>query len=202
MRKICATLATALTLGTVTPTLAATSDGSFAVYGWGARDCNTIMAVLAGEQAAQAQAQLAEWISGYISAQNRVEENLYDITPVKTHSPMVSLARNICVNNPDQLFENVVFAILESFSALKLVENSPLVQVSHNGQAVSVNEETIRRVQEVLIADGKLSEGAADGQFGPQTAQGIEAWQQEAGVTQNGLPDMVTLFLMGQQIER
>jgi hypothetical protein len=115
---------------------------------------------------------------------------------------MVSLARNICVNNPDQLFENVVFAILESFSALKLVENSPLVQVSHNGQAVSVNEETIRRVQEVLIADGKLSEGAADGQFGPQTAQGIEAWQQEAGVTQNGLPDMVTLFLMGQQLDR
>lgn len=202
MRNICVTLATALTFSTVTPSLAATSDGDFAVYGWGARDCNTIIAVLNGDQAAQAQAQLAEWISGFISAQNRMGEGLYDITPIKSHVPMVSLARNICANNPDQLFENVVFAILENFSALKLVENSPLVQVSHNGQAVSVNEETIRRVQEVLIADGKLSEGAADGQFGPQTAQGIEAWQQEAGVTQNGLPDMVTLFLMGQQLER
>ena len=200
MRNICATFTTALTLSIATPALAATSDGSFAVYGWGARDCNTIMTILNGEQAAQAQAQLAEWISGFISAQNRAAEGFYDITPVKSHSPMVSLARNICANNPDQLFENVVFAMVESFSALGLTENSSLVQLSHNGQAVSVNEATVRRVQEILIADGKLPAGSDDGKFGIQTALSIEAWQGEADITVNGLPDMVTLFLMAQKI--
>jgi hypothetical protein len=199
MRNICSTLTTALTLSIATPALAATSDGDFAVYGWGARDCNTIMAVLNGEQAAQAEAQLAEWISGFISAQNRAAEGLYDITPVKSLSPMVSLARNICANNSDELFENVVFTMLESFSALGLTENSPLVQLSHNGQTVSVNEETVRRVQKILIADGKLPTGSDDGQFGTQTALSIEAWQGEADITVNGLPDMVTLFLMAKQ---
>ncbi len=199
MRNIFSTLTTALTLSIATPALAATSDGEFAVYGWGTRDCNTIMTLLNGEQAAQAKAQLAEWISGFISAQNRMAEGLYDITPVKSHSPMVSLAQNICANNPDQLFENVVFAMVESFSALELTENSPLVQLSHNGQAVSVNEETVRRVQKILIADGKLPTGSDDGKFGPQTALSIEAWQGEADITVNGLPDMVTLFLMAKQ---
>jgi hypothetical protein len=199
MRNICAMLAATVALGTVTPTFAATSTGDFAVYGWGARDCNTIMAVLEGEQAAQAQAQLSEWISGFISAQNRLSENLYDITPIKSHFPLVSLARNICANNTDQLFENVVFAMLESFEELRLVENSPLLQVSHKQQAVTVSEETLRRVQEILIADGKLPVGSADGQFGPQTAKAIETWQSEADLTVNGLPDMVTLFVMAQR---
>lgn len=199
MRNICATLATALTLGTVTPTFAATSTGDFAVYGWGARDCNTIMAVLEGEQAAQAQAQLAEWISGFISAQNRLSDDIYDITPIKSHFPLVSLARNICANNADQLFENVVFSMLESFAALRLAENSQLLEVSHNGLAVTVSQETVRQVQEILITDGKLPDGAADGQFGPQTAQALETWQSEADLTVNGLPDMVTLFVMAQQ---
>ena len=200
MRNICTTLVTALALGTVTPALAETSDGDFAVYGWGARDCNTIIAVLTGEQAVQAQAQLAEWMSGYISAQNRTTDAVYDITPIKSHVPMVSLARNICANNADQLFENVVFAMAESFSAFRLAENSPLVELSHNGNSVSVNESTVRRDQEVLIADGKLPANSVDGQFGALTAQAIEAWQTDANLTVNGLPDMGTLFLMAQKI--
>ena len=198
MRNIYATFMTVLTLSIATPALAATPDGSFAVYGWGARDCKTIMAVLDGEKAAQAKAQLAEWISGFISAQNRAAEGLYDITPVKSHSPMVNLAQNICANNPDQIFENVVFAVVKKYSALGLTKNSPLVKLSHKGQTVSVNEETVRRVQKILIADGKLPTGSDDGKFGTQTALSIEAWQGEADITVNGLPDMVTLFLMAK----
>jgi peptidoglycan hydrolase-like protein with peptidoglycan-binding domain len=63
-----------------------------------------------------------------------------------------------------------------------------------------VNESTVRRVQEVLIADGQLPANSADGQFGALTAQAIEAWQADANLTVNGLPDMVTLFLMAQKI--
>lgn len=200
MRNICATLVTALALGAVTPALAVTSDGDFAVYGWGARDCNTIMAILDGAQAAQAKAQLAEWISGYISAQNRTGEGVYDVTPIKSHVLMVSLARNICANNADQLFENVVFAMIEDFSAFIVPKNVPLVELSHKGNSVSVNESTVRRVQEILIADDKLPSGSADGLFGPILAQALEDWQAEENLTVNGLPDMVTLFLMAIKI--
>lgn len=202
MRNICLTIATTIALGTVTPATAATSDGDFAVYGWGARDCNTIIAVLGGDQEAQVRAQLAEWISGYISASNRKDAGVYDVTPIKSHFPLVSLAQNICANNADQLFENVVAAIVGNYKAFELSENSPIATLSHNGNSVNVNEATVRRVQEFLIADGKLAEGSADGQFGPQTAQAIEKWQSNSKLTVNGLPDMVTLFLMAQKFSQ
>lgn len=199
MRTTCAAIATASVLGSFAPALAATSEGDFAVYGWGARDCNTIIAILDGEQAAQAQGQLAEWISGYISGQNRNIEGVYDLTPIKTHYPLVSLARNVCANNGDQLFENVVYAIVDTFAAMRLPANSPVVAVSHKGQSVTVNESTVLLVQQFLVEAGILGESAADGQFGPQTAQALESWQESANLTVNGLPDMVTLFLMAQQ---
>lgn len=140
-------------------------------------------------------------MSGYITGQNRSEDGVYDLTPVKSHYPLVSLARNICTNNSDQLFESVVNAMVDSFFSLRLPTNSPTVSVSHNEQSVTINEATVLRVQEFLISSDHL-DGSADGKFGPRTARALESWQEEAGLTPNGLPDMVTLFLMAQQIEQ
>lgn len=202
MRTICAAITLTIVAGTSAPSTAATADGDFAVYGWGARDCTAITSVLEGDQAAQAQAQLAEWISGYVTSQNRSEDGVYDMTPVKTHYPLVSLARNICANNSDQLFESVVNAMIDSFSTLRLPENSPTVSVNHKEQSVTVNESTVLRVQEFLVSADLLENGSADGVFGPRTAQALESWQEAAGLQPNGLPDMVTLFLMAQQIDQ
>jgi hypothetical protein len=201
MRSICAAAATTLAVGISGSAIAATSDGDFAVYGWGARDCNAIVAILGGDQAAQAQGQMAEWISGYISSQNRTGENVYDLTPIKTHYPLVSLAKNICADNSDQLFENVVYAMVDKFSALRLPTNGPVASLSHNGNSLTVNEATVLLVQEFLITEGLLEAGSADGKFGSKTALAVETWQKSAGLTPNGLPDMVTLFLIAQKIK-
>ena len=181
------------------PANAATEDGDFAVYGWGARDCNAIVAVLEGEQGAQARNQLAEWVSGYIAARNRVTDGVYDMTPVKSHISLVALARNICANNADQLFESVVAAMLTSFEALRIPEDSPVVSLSRNDRAITASETTLVRVQEFLIAEGFL-DGSADGQYGPKTASAIEAWQEDTGLQTTGLPDVATLFLIAQEI--
>jgi peptidoglycan hydrolase-like protein with peptidoglycan-binding domain len=200
MRSICSALATALVAGTSTSAIAETSSGDFAVYGWGARDCTTIVTMLEGDQAAQAQGQIAEWISGYISSQNRVRDSVYDLTPIKTHYPLVSLARNICANNSDQLLENVVYALVEGFSALRLPTNGPVVSLSHKGKTVSVNEMTLLSVQKFLISVDLLEVGSADGKFGAKTAEALEKWQYSANLTPNGLPDMMTLFLISQKL--
>jgi len=180
---------------------AATESGDFAVYGWGARDCTDIVAILDGEQAAQAQGQLAEWISGYISSRNRVVDGIYDLTPIKSQYSLVALARNICINNPDRLFEAVVDALTTSFSKLSMSDNSPLAQLTRNGRSANINESTLIKVQQFLIADGILEGGAADGKYGPKTAKALEEWQKSAGLPPTGLPDVATLFLIAQQVD-
>jgi hypothetical protein len=200
--RIFRTTAAALLLGAITgPASAATESGDFAVYGWGARDCNAIVAILDGEQGAQARGQIAEWISGYISARNRVGDGVYDLTPVKSQYPLVALARNICTKNGDQLFEAVVDAMITSFSALRLPENSGISQLARNGRSATVNESTLLRMQQFLIGKGLLEAGSADGKYGPKTATAIEAWQTDAGLTATGLPDVGTLFLMAQEMQ-
>jgi len=186
----------------VSPAQAATETGDFEVYGWGARDCTAIVTILDGEQGAQARGQLAEWISGYISARNRVVDGYYDLTPIKSQYPLVALARNICTNNADQLFESVVDAMMSTFSKLALSENSPIAQLSRNGRSATLNESTLLKVQQFLIAKEMLEEGSADGKYGPKTAEAIEAWQEGVGLTATGLPDIATLFLMAQQVDQ
>lgn len=201
MRSICTAIAASLVVATSGSAIAATSDGDFAVYGWGARDCNAITTILGGDQAAQAKVQIAEWISGYISSANRNTDSVYDLTPVKTYIPMVSLAQNICINNSNQLLESVVYSMIAGFSEFRLPTDSPVVSLSHKGRSVTVNEATVLQVQQFLISEGQL-DGSADGQFGAKTAEALEKWQENADLTPNGLPDMVTLFLISKKIKQ
>ena len=61
------------------------------------------------------------------------------------------------------------------------------------------SEEAVFHVQNFLITADLLEDGSADGEFGAQTAQALKVWQESVELTPNGLPDMVTLFLMAQR---
>jgi peptidoglycan hydrolase-like protein with peptidoglycan-binding domain len=183
------------------PGFTATSEGDFAVYGWGARDCSTVLAVLQGDKAAQARGQLAEWISGYITGQNRSGDGVYDLIPINSHYALVGLAQNICSKNVDQPFESIVAAIVKNFSGWSISGESPIVTLSHEGQSIDVNEATLARVQQVLVTSDLLEVAAADGKFGPQTAKALQSWQKSVGLVPSGLPDMLTLFLMAEELE-
>lgn len=200
MNKIKAFIAAFTLSMSVLPSFAATHEGNFAVYGWGARDCKTIIAVLQGDAAAQARGQLAEWISGYITAQNRIADSVYDIVPVKSHYALVSLTQSICANNLDQSLEGVISAIVQNFATLKLSTESSIVTLTYNDQSVDLNEATLRIVQDFLVANDHLDAAAADGKFGPQTAMALERWQEASGLSPNGLPDIVTLFFLAQKL--
>jgi len=115
---------------------------------------------------------------------------------------MVSLAQKLFAStNSNQLLESVVYSMIAGFSELRLPTDSPVVSLSHKGRSVTVNEATVLQVQQFLISEGQL-DGSADGQFGAKTAEALEKWQENADLTPNGLPDMVTLFLISKKIKQ
>lgn len=177
---------------------AATEGGSFAVYGWGSETCSLVLQRLDGAEQGRVEEQIAEWVAGYISAHNRLLSGIYDVTPVKSHASIVPVAQTICQRNPDLIFESVVMAILDRLSSLRLLEESPVISVTHNGASLRVNAASVDRIQEILVAEGFLDKGKADGAFSIYTAEALASWQQAQGLMRTGLPDVVTLFMMAR----
>ena len=67
------------------------------------------------------------------------------------------------------------------------------VKIGDGKQSVALYRETVRSMQERLIALGFLK-GKADGAFGPGTKASVEAFQKAASLDPTGIPDARTML--------
>lgn len=180
---------------------AATDDGQYANYAVGAQPCSAVLQAYQQNDQSAVLLEVSSWLSGYISAMNRVSEETYDVTPIMNHASLTMLTLRICENNPDQLYESVVNAALSVLAPLRSQEEVGGVQIERDGLSITLRENSIKALQVILAEKGLLDEAAADGVFGDMTAKAISTWQNDNGLQVTGLFDPVTVFSLVQKAE-
>jgi len=196
MLKTCTATLTVLLLG-VSSASAATVSGQYATYAVGAQTCSTVLEAYQADQEA-VMLDVSSWLSGYISAHNRLVEGVYDVTPVLNHAPLALLTLRICENNRDQLYETVVNSALDVFAPLRVTEESRSVQTVRGNRSATLREPAIEVLQAALASAGFLDNKLVDGVFGEKTSNGIISWQKANNVSETGLFDPLTIFVLLQ----
>ena len=196
MLKTCTATLTVLLLG-VSSASAATVSGQYATYAVGAQTCATVLEAYQADQEA-VMLDVSSWLSGYISGHNRLVEGVYDVTPVMNHAPLALLTLRICENNVDKLYETVVNSALDVFAPLRVTEESRSVQTVRGNRSATLRESAIEVLQAALASAGFLDNKFVDGVFGEKTSNGIISWQKANNVSETGLFDPLTIFVLLQ----
>lgn len=186
----------AAALAFAAPAQAETADGQFATRGIGAVQCKALPELLGPAENRTTRDQFVAWITGYLSHASRATPATFDVMPVQDNYGIEALAELLCRDNPELLVETVVFEIVRSLAAGAVTGPTDLVSLELDGARVDLRGETLRKVQDVLVAQGHLSADDADGAFGPRTAEALRAFQKAASIRETGLPDTLTLFIM------
>ncbi|MEZ5823398.1 MAG: peptidoglycan-binding domain-containing protein [Geminicoccaceae bacterium] len=188
---LCALFVVAAT-ALVSPASASDSEGRYAVKGMGAVPCKRLSAIVGAKD--ERTLLLLGWLEGFITSENLRIDGLFDATPWQSTELLAELLTAHCQNRPDQPVYFAVQLMLEAMKATSLKVQSQFEPIDiGEGQSVDIHREIILLAQERLIALGHLG-GGADGQFGPKTKAGFEAYQKSVGLEAHGLPDQATLL--------
>lgn len=169
----------ALLASVSTTAQAADSGGQFAVRGIGSYDCKTVLGQFNSEDEAtrnEARQIYTAWISGYLTATNRLSADTFDSFPAVYDSPVLALVLGHCSKNPELMFEQALAGLAAALQPMRVVSQSPLAEAADD--RLVLRQETVRKVQQKLIDMGLL-EGKADGVFGKASEQALRAFQEK-----------------------
>lgn len=189
-------LAWALTLGLLSPSLSQSADpaGRFAVKGAGSVTCQELTSAL--KDNSQRGLLLYGWLEGYLTAANQLVDGVFDHAPWQRVELLAELLLSHCEANAQQPVFRAMELMLEAMRPTALIQQSEIEEIAAgDGQSFEIYRETLRSAQQRLFQLGHL-EGGADGQYGPKTAAALGAFQREAGLQINNLPDQATLLAL------
>lgn len=159
--------------------LAADEDGQYAIRGIGSYDCSTVLEQIADESTRTEAGQIYNaWISGYLSAINRTEQDTFDIFPTAYDQPVLMVALAQCQQSPEMMFEEVILSLASLFYPARVTAHSPLAPGEVD--ELIVREEVVRKLQQRLIHLGFL-DGEADGVFGVKSRQALRDYRLDRG---------------------
>lgn len=133
------------------------------------------------------------WIEGHITAQNRLQNNTFDISPWQSTELILKIIESICAKNPELKFYQVVDIIVAGLLKQKLDSASEFKNVGTIDKPLVLQSEMIGRIQQVLNHKG-FYKGAIDSVYGESSRAAMRAFQSSNGLSVTGLPDQGTLF--------
>jgi hypothetical protein len=178
--------------------LAQDQQNVYFVRGSGALPCAEVIATVEGN--GPGLVALVAWADGALSTVNRMRPDTFDILPFTEPPGLVTqLAVNVCRQRPQMTFDMALVEVFAALESIRIVEQADPVRMVAGRAEVRLRAETLRRVQERLIALGHL-QGSADGAYGPATGAALRKFQGTAKLPASGLPDVETVLrlLLGE----
>lgn len=173
--------------------IAADSDGKFAVKGAGRKTCEQFV-----ETAKLKNSDLylyGGWIEGFVSAYNQHQPNTYDVTPWQTTELMLFLLQEHCKKHPETRFLTAVNGIFKALHPIALTKESPVSKVSVEDTHAYFYVDVIKQVQQRLTALDFYT-GEIDGNYNNELVKALAKYQQKFGLSVTGYPDQQSLTHM------
>jgi len=170
---------------------AASKEGQYAIKGVGQLPCSRYTE----ERAAKTDTYrlFVGWLSGYLSAYNRLTEDTVDIMPWQSLDLMAAMMDRYCQQYADVAFLRATDAAVSALIPLRLRRSSELVQASEGEQTVTLYRETLRRAQQLLLELGYY-DGTIEGLWDEHTHAAFSAFQSDKKLQVTGMPDQITLL--------
>lgn len=167
---------------------AADGTGAYALKGPGRVSCAALPEDGPGER------DLAAWVTGYVTAANRLTGDTFDLTPWQTVDVLMAQMRQYCAAHPQRTAEAALAELLEFVHPERLSVMESPVSLRDAGRVVVVYPSTL------AMARGLLSErGFPLGAAGPDALKrALGAYQAVHGLAVTGLPDIATLLSLMQ----
>ncbi len=180
-------------LGMGSKALAADPNGEFVLRGIGGQSCEEGLALVKADP--RNAADLASWVTGYVTALNRVTPGTYDLLPLNDVTSVVQIVGGMCASNPKSSMEAVLIEVIQRLSKARVTTKSPLIEAAAGNRKIMIRSSMLAAMQSQLIAQ-KLYKGAADGQFNEKTADALKKYQKRQKLDVTGLPDAQTVIRM------
>jgi len=176
------------------PALANSSDGSFAIKGYGARKCSDFVAQIKAKNENRINRYVG-WIAGYFSAINEIRPETFDYLSWQNLNTASLMVMKYCERNSEERFATAVARLREALKASRLASRSAMVKITTGKKFFYLYQETLRQAQLKLQQAG-YDPGPADGAYGETTAKALKQFQAKNKLPASGLPDQPTLYLL------
>lgn len=172
------------------PAYAADENGFFMVKGAGTTKCADFNAAL--KDIGPELVSYGGWIEGYLSAMNRYENGIYDLSAWRSTELLIAALARFCGQNPEIGFHDAFVGMSQQMHSSAVVNKSPIKVAEGEKGSVVLYAETIRRIQLRLQQRGFFSDEVS-GEWNEMTRHSLARFQKRYGLEAHGLPDQMTL---------
>lgn len=178
---------------TVQSASGADRSGSFAVKGIGTLTCVDITKLATSGSADMTKVE--GWLMGYFTAQNQLQEGMFDILPWQTGSDITAQAVAICRQDEALKLQAVAESLVEGLRAGAIQERQQLTRVTIGNHVAFLYSSVVRRVQGQLARRAGYA-GRTDGVFDGSAIAAIVRFQKSNELPATGLLDQKTLLTL------
>lgn len=170
-------------------------DGVAAVRGVGVITCAQYVQMLEAERPDLRM--VAGWVDGFVTGLNAATPNVFDHLPWQATDLVLQLLGNHCAANPNEVLAGALARFIQMTRETRLASSSDVVDIPvPDGQGpLQIYKATLAQAQQLLAELGHYG-STVDGAYGPGTAAALKAFQAQAGLPENGLPDQRTLLVL------
>lgn len=134
---------------------------------------------------------VSSWLNGYLTAHNRLSNDIFDLTPWQTSPILMSLLAQYCASNPDQIVERGAQELVAYLTPDALREQSDVVAVGQGSDVVLLYVRTVREIRQRLADEGFPPANSME-----SLLEAIAAFQAQNGLPVTGLPSQNTLAIL------